>query len=92
MGYGSYEATFKTDFDGNTRVFVRGQEVSLQPIQEPVRFESRDDSQGHEALGLTFMHYAHMNSTIRDLRNAVVQHRVSGKPLKLDDRRKKKTS
>lgn len=86
VGYGSYEATFKTDFDGNTRVFVRGQEVTLEPISEPVRAE--DLNSQPEPMGLTFMHYAHMWRVIGDLRNAVVQHQVSGKPLKFGRQKK----
>lgn len=89
VGYGSYEATFKTDFNGNTRVFVRGREVELKLIEEPIRPEF-PEVKSQEPLGLTFMHYAHMSGTIRDLRNAVIQHKVTGKPLKLADGRRKK--
>lgn len=93
VGYGSYEAAFKTDFNGNTRVFVRGREVSIEPILDPVRPEwPPQEPVKPEPLGFTFMHYAHMAGTIRELRNAVVQHKVSGKPLMLESRKKKKES
>lgn len=88
VGYGSYEATFRTGFDGNTKVFVRGQEVSLELIPEPTRVEFSPEPSTPESLGLTFMHYAHMWKTIGELRNAVVQHQVTGKPLKFPNKKK----
>ncbi len=91
IGYVSYEAIFKTDFDGNTRVFVRGHEVKLELISEPERLSFAEPEE-YPKLGFTFMHYAHMSTTIRDLRNAVVQHQVSGKPIKFPETRKKKVS
>lgn len=93
--YGSYDAIFRTDFSGKTRVFVRDQEVYIEEIvidqNAPIDqyFKYHKTIKKDETIEpLPFSLYAEMMPTIRRVRNAVIKHQVYGKPLKIPPLRK----
>ena len=93
LNYGSFEAKFKTDANGKTRVFVRDQEIFLDEIVLDPRAPEIDYTKATllpiNPDAIPFIYLAYMQPTICRLRNAVVQHQVSGKPLKIDSPKKK---
>lgn len=85
--FSEFEAVFRTDLNDVTRVFVMEQEVQLKAIQRPQ--EAVADEVEKESWKVDPMLYRYMWRTAGELRNAVITHLVTGKPLSLSKKRKK---
>lgn len=85
MSFAGYQAIFRTDLRGKTRVFVQEQEVKLKPIKEAKR---EPEALKKPVIELDPLLYIKMYRRIIEVNNAVKRCRVTGKPLRL----KKKAS
>jgi hypothetical protein len=77
--YGSFEAIFRTDLEGHTRVFVRGREVGVELIEGPVR----EPVPTLEKADIDKRVYDKMLRLVDSVHTAVREHKVTGKPLKI---------
>jgi len=81
ISYAGYQAIFRTDLKGKTRVFVQEKEVEMRPIPKVLNIESQEPKKAK--IELDPLLYIKMYRKIIELNNAVKVHRISGKPLKL---------
>ncbi|MBC85609.1 MAG: ISNCY family transposase [Bdellovibrionaceae bacterium] len=87
--FAGYEAVFRETIDGRTRVFVMEKEVGLEEIIEPPREVAEKHLEGPnkppttEEAEIEKRLRLYMAPLITRLRNRLVQHMVSGKPLNL---------
>ena len=92
--FAGYEAVFRETIDGKLRVFVMENEVGLEEIIEPLREVAEKPLEGlnrpptPEEAEIEKRLRLYMAPLITRLRNRVVQHMVTGKPLNLRNMRK----